>query len=221
MAIILPAIYEFIIVQGNDDVIGPRISSLENYMQSTSVVRLTVDGEAYDISGTQFQELWSIGSWGSSAVPEGTVGDLRGFRLVQELSNNTSTIYAGFYTEGTHSIQVDAIENTGNTTTSSGVYKTTLMFNSTSEEFSIVEYRTESLANLASHSEDLVVLSDETAISPATGVGIPIYDSHDGWTCSFSYVVATQDKGFALRHVLLTETGFVNVSNEGLSDDTK
>lgn len=219
MATTLPAIYEFIAVQGNDEVI-PLVNTLQTYMQPTSVLRLTVDGKAYDISGAQFYQIWSGESW-SSFAPEGTLGHLKGFRLVNDSSN--SRIYAGFDTEGTHSIQVDAIVKSTGNTTSSGIYKTTLTFDSTKEEFSIVEYGTESTADLTSHSEDVVILSDETAIGSAIGVGIPIHDSRDGWTCSFSYVVATatQEMGFALRHVLWTETGFVNVSDEGLSEDTE
>ena len=218
MATTLPAIYEFIVVQGNDEVI-PLVSTLETYMQPTSVVRLTVDGEAYDISGAQFYQIWSGESW-SSFAPEGTLGHLKGFRLVQESSN--STIYAGFDTEGTHSIQVDAIENTGNTTTSSGVYKTALTFDSTSEEFSIVEYGTDSPADLASHSEDVIILFDSTAHGYYTGVGIPTRNSHDGWTCYFSYIVSIVGQGLNFRDVLWTESGFVDVSDECLSSgDTR
>lgn len=218
MATTLPAVYEFIIVQGNNDVVGPLISNLENYMQPTSVIRLTVDGEVYDISGTQFQQLWSMGSWNSNAyAPEGTLGHLRGFRLVQESSSRSIYIYAGFDTEGTHSIQVDAIEENTGDTTSSGIYKTTLMFDSTSEEFSIVEYGTESTADLASHGEDVVILFDETTRGSATSVGIPSHNSHDGWTCSFSYIVSVQGQGFTFRDVFWTESGSVDVDDAALS----
>lgn len=218
MAIILPPVYEFIVVQGNDEVI-PLVSTLETYMQPTSVVRLTVDGEAYDISGAQFYQIWSGESW-SSFAPEGTLGHLKGFRLVNDSSNRR--IYAGFDTEGTHSIQVDAIVKSTGNTTSSGIYKTALTFDSTSEEFSIVEYGTDSPADLASHSEDVIILFDSTAHGYYTGVGIPIYDSHDGWTCSFGYVASTQEMGVVLRDVLWTESGFVDVSDGRLSSgDTR
>lgn len=218
MAITLPAIYvyEFIAVQGNDVAI-PLLSTLENYMQPTSVVRLTVDGEAYDISGTQFAQLWNSENW-SSFAPEGALGHLKGFRVHQD-GDNDIMIYAGFDTDGTHSIQVDAIvENTGDTT-SSGVYKTTLMFDSTSEEFSIVEYGTESTADLALHSEDVIILLDETAVGSVIGVGIPSYNSHDGWTCSFSYIVSVIGQGFTFRKVLWTGSGSVDVDDNGLLDN--
>lgn len=217
MAITLPAIYEFIVAQGND-VVGPLADTLESYMQPTSIVRLTVDGEVYNISGTQFEDLWSMGNWDSNSVSAGTLGHLKGFRIVQDSSN--SIIYAGFDTEGTHSIQVDAIEENTETTTS-GIYKTALKFDSTSEEFSIVEYGTESLADLASHSEDVVVLFDETAHGSATAVGIPSRNSHDGWTCSFGYIVSIVGQGFTFRDVLWTESGFVSVDDEALLNNTQ